>query len=250
MRVVGLLAACGAAALLSACGVGAPTYPNFGTASYRLEGLAAAGDGAPVRTVIYRDGPQMRVETVLPNRGEATIVFDNATNAAYVLDAVAAPSATATPPVTAPADASAPAPATGEASAAPAAGVAVRIDDAQAPAPLEMAWAALGADNAEHVGACEAGGEAGQEWRPRETASDAARAACITEDGIVLRITQNGAVLWEATAVQRGDQDPSLFGVPAGYELVDPQAVTEQVEENLGELGSVAGETPATEAQP
>ncbi|HRE43863.1 MAG TPA: hypothetical protein PKY87_07810, partial [Terricaulis sp.] len=63
----------------------------------------------------------------------------------------------------------------------------------------------------------------------------------ITGDGIVLRVTQDGAPLWEASALQRGEQDPALFGVPPGYQVIDPQAVAEQVGENLENLGSVTG---------
>ena len=56
--------------LLSACGIGAPDYPEFSETSYRIEGTTASADGgAPAQTVIYRDGPKMRVETVLPNYG-------------------------------------------------------------------------------------------------------------------------------------------------------------------------------------
>jgi hypothetical protein len=163
-----VLFAAAAAALLSACGIGAPDYPEFTETSYRIEGSTAAADGgAAVQTVIYRSGPKMRVETVLPNYGRATIVFDESTSAAYVLNPTgqlptATPSASAqpqaapqagsttttpqgatvttTPPATAPAI-TAQAPATAQ----PVVGVAVRIEDADAPQPLETAWAALGA---------------------------------------------------------------------------------------------------------
>lgn len=98
MRKNFLLAAA-AAALLSACGIGAPAYPEFSETSYRIEGTTASADGgAPVQTVIYRNGPRMRVETVLPNTGAATIVFDESTSAAYVLNPTGQlPVATTTP---------------------------------------------------------------------------------------------------------------------------------------------------------
>jgi hypothetical protein len=240
MRVVALLAAAGAVALLAGCGLSEPQYPSFSDASYRLEGAAASGGGAPpIRTVFYRDGAKMRVETMLPNRGQAAIVFDQTTNAAYVLDAVM-PAATVEPAAATP---TTPAPAV-QASQEPT-GVAVRIDDSNAPTPLETAWAALGEENADYVGRCEAGGEQGHEWRPSNADSDVARSACITDDGIVLRITQDGATLWEATSVQRGEQDAALFGVPTGYQIIDPEAVADQVDDNIGELDSVAGEAPA-----
>lgn len=253
-----LLAAVAGAALLAGCGMGAPEYPQFSETAYRIEGMtASANGGAPTQTVIYRDGPKMRVEATLPNYGAATIVYDESTNAAYVLNpTAAAPAAVA--PTTAPAAApTSPttAPPAQPGMAAPAAttatpavtGVAVRIEDADAPQQLETAWAALGSENARSVGECEVAGEQGHEWAPREAPSAGVeRTACITEDGIVLRVRENETVLWEATSLQRGAQEASLFGVPAGYQLIDPQAAAQAVGENLEQLDSVTGapETP------
>lgn len=258
MRKNFLLAAA-AAALLSACGLGAPAYPEFSQTSYRIEGTTASADGgAPVQTVIYRNGPQMRVETMLPNTGAATIVFDESTNAAYVLNPTgqlpttpaptAAPQTTTAPTTTAPTatapTTTAPATTTAQAPAAtqPVVGVAVRIEDADAPQPLETAWAALGAENARSTGSCEVAGESGHEWTPREApAPGVERTACITDDGIVLSVTESGRTLWQATSLQRGEQDAALFGVPPGYQLIDPQTVAEQVGENMEQLDSVTG---------
>lgn len=259
MRKSFLLAAAAAATLLSACGLGAPAYPEFSETSYRIEGsTASANNGAPVQTVIYRHGPKMRVETVLPNMGQATIVFDESTNAAYVLNPTGQlPAATTTttaqpqPTTTAPAATTTTAPTTvAQAPAtAPVTGVAVRIEDADAPQPLETAWAALGAENARSPGRCQVAGERGHEWTPREApAPGVERTACITDDGIVLRVTESGRILWQATSLQRGDQDDALFGVPPGYQLIDPHAVAEQVGRNMEQLDSVTG-APATAPQ-
>ncbi len=256
MRKSFLLAAAAAATLLSACGLGAPAYPEFNETSYRIEGsTASANNGAPVHTVIYRDGPKMRVETVLPNMGAATIVFDESTSAAYVLNPTGQSPAAATvqpQPTAAPQGAATttPAPATvaQAPAAAPVVGVAVRIEDADAPQPLETAWAALGAENARSTGKCEVAGESGHEWTPREApAPGVERTACITNDGIVLRVSESGRTLWEATSLQRGEQDAALFGVPPGYQLIDPHAVAEQVGQNMEQLDSVTGApAPAT----
>ena len=259
-----ILAAVAAAALLAGCGIGAH-YPQFGQSAYRIEGLTEqANGGAAVHTVIYRDGPKMRVETVLPTRGQATIVFDQATNAAYVLNPVgqipSTPIAGAPTHGAAVTESTTTAPSsvtTSTTTAAPAAqptasrGVAVRIDDADAPQPLETAWQALGADNARRVGDCTVAGERGTEWRPKEApAPGVERTACITSDGIVLRVRENQRVLWQATALQRGPQQASLFGIPAGYQLIDPQAVAEQVGANMENLNSVTGAQPAPQQRP
>lgn len=266
MRSVLLAAA--SAMLLASCGLGAPQYPQFTETSYRVEGLTTpAGGGAATRTVIYREGPKMRVEAALPTYGNATIVFDESTNAAYVLNPTtaatttptAAPAAGAAPATTAP---GAPATTTTTQPAAPATtvaaapppqavtGVAVRIEDADAPQPLETAWAALGADNARSVGDCEVAGERGHEWAPREETSGVERVACITSDGIVLKVTENGQTLWEATSLQRGEQDAALFGVPAGYQLIDPHAVANEVGQNMEQLNSVTGAPPTPQQAP
>lgn len=260
------LAVAAASAVLVGCGIGAPTYPHFGETAYRIEGTTASVDGGESnRTVIYRDGPRIRVEATLPDQGQATIVFDESTNAAYVLNPTgqvaptlavapvaatapqaatpaAAPTTPATPVVPATAPTPAPAPQI--------IGVAIRVDDADAPQPLEAAWSALGADNARSVGKCEVAGESGHEWRPREPdASGAERTACITDDGIVLRIRENERVLWEATSLQRGEQDAALFGLPPGYQVIDPQAVAEGVGARMEQLDSVTG-SPQQPAAP
>ncbi len=251
MRKLSLYAAAATAVLLAGCGIGAPAYPQFGDTAYRIEGATTAfdGSGATTQTVIFRDGPKMRVEANLPTYGAAIVVFDESTNAAYVLNpTVPAAAATITPaPST---DAASPSAATSVTPPVQASGVAVRIEDSSAPQPLETAWEALGSENARSAGDCEVAGEQGHEWTPRTApAPGVDRTACITEDGIVLRVRENDRVLWQATSVQRGPQEASLFGVPAGYQLIDPQAVADQVGENLEQLDSVTGAAPPAPQQ-
>ena len=264
MKLAPSIAVLSAALTLAACGLGAPKFPTFGETAYRIEGMTTPADGGPaVRTVIYRDGPRMRVETTLPNAGAATIVFNEATNAAYVLTegapvmaaTGALPVATApgtapvagTPPAApaaAPGTTATPAP-TATAPAAPATvaatGVAVRVADAVAPKPLEAPWAALGADGAQSTGACNVAGEAGRMWQPKEDAQGVERTACITDDGIVLEVREGDAVLFQATSLQRGAQAETLFGVPPGYQVVDPQAIAAGIGATMEQLDSVTG---------
>lgn len=214
---------------LTACGSPAP--PQFGDASYRIEGLTTPpGGGEATQTVVYRNGPQMRVEATLPALGSAIIVFDEQNSGAYVLNPT-------TQAMTA--SAVAPAPPTSEAieisGAAPAApgGVAVRIENSVAPQPLEMSWASMGANNMQAGGSCRFAGERGRQWRPRDQADGVEREACITSDGIILQLTENDQVLWEATSLRRGPQDAALFGVPVGYRMIDPQTVASENESNV-----------------
>ena len=272
-RFLLLSAASATAILLCACGLLAPPYPEFGETAYRVEGNAAAPDGGPViHTVIYRQGSNLRVETVLPHYGRAIVVFDRATNAAYVLNPTLQPMATspntpatrmqsapgAAPPVTIPQTTAPSAPVQGPtvtpAQPTPSGqmaatvtpprviGVAVRISDADAPQPLETPWAALGASNARSVGDCNAAGQNGHEWQPKEApAPGVERTACITADGIVLRVRENNRALFQATNVQRGPQNPALFGVPPGYQTINPEAVAQSLGQRLDQLNSVTG---------
>jgi ribonuclease E len=251
-------------ALLAACG--GPIYPSFGQTAYRIEGTAVpAAGGAPVQTVIYRDGPKMRVETTLPGQPPTAIVFDDATNGAYVLTAAApvvtqpvagaAPATTTTTTTTAPAPTPAaastttttPAPSTAPAPAAVPmqTGVAVRVADADAPTPLEAPLAALGAKGAKSMGECAAAGERGTRWTPKEKTDGVERVACISDDGVVLEILEGQRVLFQATKLTRGTQDPALFGIPAGYQIIDPERVVKQVGAALDPLASVTGAQPA-----
>ena len=45
--------------------------------------------------------------------------------------------------------------------------------------------------------------------------------ACVTRDGIPLRVVSGGQTVMLAKSIERGPQDPSLFAPPAGYETVD-----------------------------
>jgi hypothetical protein len=54
-----------------------------------------------------------------------------------------------------------------------------------------------------------------------ETDKDAAGSACVTRDGIPLRVISGGQTVMLAKSIARGAQDPALFAPPAGYEVVD-----------------------------
>ncbi len=45
--------------------------------------------------------------------------------------------------------------------------------------------------------------------------------ACVTRDGIPLRVVSGGQTVMLAKSIERGPQDASLFAAPAGYEVVD-----------------------------
>ncbi len=191
-----------AAALLSACGLGAQ-YPEFTAKQYRLEGRCTlAGTDVSGRATFFRDGEKLRYEGLLRRHGVATVVYDPMRKAAFLLDSSSTRRRLF--------------------AGAPPRRLAVRLDDSAAPQPLEVAWAALGQDNARSFGPCRIAGERGTLWRPREPiAPDTVRTACLTPDGIVLQLTENDTVLFEATSVTRGPQPASLFEIPETHQIVD-----------------------------
>jgi hypothetical protein len=253
MRAFRFWPAAAAIGLLASCGLGAPAYPTFGNTDYRVEGFATTPQGQTVPTVIYRDGPKMRVETVVGNNQHAVIVFDQATNAAYVLTPTAAPTApqTATT-VTSAASPNGQQTVTTAVSTPPPSilGVATRVAGEDAPKPLEASWASLGADHARSVGSCTAANTNGHEWQPRDDSAGVERTACITDDGVVLRLKEGNRTLFEATKLDRGPQSPALFGVPPGYQVIDPTTVAQQVGNTMQHLDSVTGSGATPGASP
>jgi hypothetical protein len=216
----------GAAVLLSACGIGAQ-FPEFSAKQYRLEGVRRLpGTDVTGPAVFYRDGERLRYEGLTENNGVATVIYDPTRNASYLLDSAdsrrrvfagPAPERTAT-----------------------------QITEAEAPQPLEVAWAALGSQNVRGFGRCRIAGERGNLWRPREPiAPDVARTACITPDGIVLQLTENDTVLFEAMSLERGPQAASLFVIPETYRIIG-EAELAQAENEAIETSAAGAGTPQT----
>jgi hypothetical protein len=207
---------------LDACGVAAPPYPSFKPNAYRIEGNGTpAAAGAPARTVVYRDGSNFRIDTMLPRYGRATVVFDAATGGAYILNPTPQQAAHRSD---GPSDPTA---------SANGARVALRISDGDAPQPLESQWASFSASSAHSAGVCTVAGQSGHEWT-HAAARDIERSACIAPDGIVLRLRENHRTLFETTSLQRGRHNPALFGVPRGYQLINPDAVTVNADDRAG----------------
>lgn len=99
--------------------------------------------------------------------------------------------------------------------------VATRIDMTSNPVPTD--WKPEDVAAATRVGPCSAAGETGTEFtRTQETPQGQGTfGGCVTSDGIMLRTTVNGQTIMEATRIQRGPQDPSLFQLPPGVEAHD-----------------------------
>jgi hypothetical protein len=81
-------------------------------------------------------------------------------------------------------------------------------------------WQGDVAETSTRTGDCSVAGETGAEWT-KTTAEDGTDSVCVTQDGIILRATDDGRVVWETTSVQRGPQSAELFTLPAGVRVMD-----------------------------
>ncbi|HYD73192.1 MAG TPA: hypothetical protein VEF55_08640 [Candidatus Binatia bacterium] len=212
--------------LVSACGLGAQ-YPHFTAKQYRLEGTRTLpGTDLSGPATFYRDDERLRYEGILESHGIATVVYDPLRKTAYLLDSSASRRrlfAGETPQR-----------------------LAMQLSEADTPQPLEVTWAALGAENVRSFGRCRVAGERGNLWRPRDPiAPDVERTACITPDGIVLRLTENDAVLFEATSVERGPQAASLFEIPEAYRIISNAELAQLEDEAVG-ANAASAATPQT----
>ena len=92
--------------------------------------------------------------------------------------------------------------------------------------PPEYNFAMLaGAGSGTHVGTAQVAGENCDLWKVEtSSATTGPTTACITADGIALRteveIQGKPQVIYEATALTRGPQDPQLFVMPTGVQTI------------------------------
>jgi hypothetical protein len=85
------------------------------------------------------------------------------------------------------------------------------------------AWGTDMAASATRTGTCSVAGESGTEWTRDNNGEP--NTAWVTNDGIILRATDNGQTTWETTSVQRGAQSADLFVLPPGVQVMDMSAM-------------------------
>ncbi|MBL8548754.1 MAG: hypothetical protein JNJ73_02125 [Hyphomonadaceae bacterium] len=184
------------AALLAACGqpaqpdgaqqqASAPAvFPNLNAASYRIEAtITNPVSGQASNVVQYRSGSNLRME--MPG---ATVLINGETKEAVNLVTAGGRTVAMRVPLS-------------------------NFDVGMQMQPEDVAAMAL-------VGPCTGAGEIGSEWgRTNEAGSRST--GCLTADGILLKGTVDGKTTWETTSLARGPQDPALFSVPAGVQVMD-----------------------------
>lgn len=186
---VGALAACNPStpATETAANNSGAAFPDTSAASYRAEATVTdGGNNSPV--VMIRSGRNVRVEFTT-GEGPATLITNGDSGDSYVITAVGGHT------------------------------IAVRATSDQFNNPLDE-WQGELSENATRTGECTVAGETGAEWT-KTTPQDGTDTVCVTDDGIFLRATDDGRVVWETTKVERGAQSAELFTLPEGVQVVD-----------------------------
>ncbi|MGQ0533080.1 MAG: hypothetical protein ACT4OF_10390 [Caulobacteraceae bacterium] len=185
---------------LAACNPSAPSddsaasggglFPDLTGAAYRAEATLTNQEGEAIPVVMIRDGRKMRME-FNGSEGASTIISNGDTGESFVISSQG-----------------------GRQIAIRAAGLSQGLTD-----PAD-AWRGELAQDATRTGTCSAAGENGTEWT-KTTAEDGTDTVCVTEDGIILRATDDGRVVWETTSVERGVQSADLFTLPEDVRVMD-----------------------------
>lgn len=201
VTVLALISACA----LAACNPSAPNgadsggglFPDLNGGSYRQEITVTSDEagGAPVAMVMIRDGAKVRWEinsgeglSTIINNGEHTYIITNEDGRTMAIEANGVTEA-----FTNPAD----------------------------------QWRGELSANATRSGSCSVAGQNGEEWT-KTSAEDGTQTVCVTNDGILLRATDEGRTVWETTRVDRGAQAAAQFELPEGVQVM-----------NLGDIGGM-----------
>lgn len=171
-------------------GAGGGVFPDLNATAFRAEATLTHTDGSTMPVVMIRDGRKMRMEVNAP-QGAAIIITNGDTGESFVITNQGGRQ------------------------------IAIRADSLGQgfENPIDE-WQGDLAQNATRTGNCTVAGETGAEWT-KTTEADGTDTVCVTEDGVILRATDDGRVAWETTSVQRGPQAATLFTLPEGVQTLD-----------------------------
>jgi hypothetical protein len=147
-------------------------------------------DGEVIPVVMIRDGGSLRMEFNDPS-GASTLITNAQTGESFILSNQG-----------------------GQTIAIRAAGLGQGLTN-----PIDQ-WQGDLAQTATRTGSCSVAGQSGDEWT-KTTEADGTDTVCVTEDGVILRATDDGRVVWETTDVQRGPQSADAFTLPQGVQVMD-----------------------------
>ena len=202
---------------LAACNPSAPSgdsgqasvsdvFPNLNTTAFRAEANITR-EGQTIPVVMIRDGQKLRMEIAAP-QGQSTIITNAETGESFII-----------------------ASAMGQTHA-------MRLQQQENEDPAadwqgEMA-------NAARTGSCSVAGENGAEWTRDENGTP--HTACVTSDGIILRATEGGQIVWETTSVQRGPQSADQFALPPGVQVIDLNDMGAAMEDMMARARAQGGQ--------
>lgn len=172
-------------------------FPNTSGSAYRAEATITDPNGRALPVVMIRDGRNMRMEFT-NDQGPSTFITNGENGESYMIAQHG-----------------------GRTMAIRATGLGDAIRN-----PLDE-WQGEVAQSSTRTGDCSVAGENGAEWT-KTTAEDGTDTVCVTQDGVILRATDDGRTVWETTSIQRGPQSAELFTLPQGVQVVD-----------LGNMGSM-----------
>jgi len=182
-----LVTACALAACNPSGPSGGDAFPDLNGASYRAEATIQGPDGQAMPLVMIRSGNKVRVEMDGP-MGQMAMINNAESGDNFVL--ITNDGRT----------------------------TAMQMSDIDYENPADK-WGGDMAANATRTGSCSVAGESGAEWTREQNT------VCVTNDGIILRATEDGRTTWETTSVQRGAQSADLFVLPAGVQVMDMSAM-------------------------
>lgn len=175
------------------------TPPQASGVAFRQEATLTIG-GQSIAQVIYHDGARIRTEMASPAGGSMINIVNSDAHEAISIMQIGGRT------------------------------IATRTDLSQVqtgasqPVDIDALRAQMQA-RTHRVGSCSAGGESGSEWSvdpPAEVQAPAvARTMCLTQDGIMIQMKQDGVVVFDTQSLQRGPQDASLFAVPPGVQVTE-----------------------------
>ena len=191
-----LLAACNPSAEQAgeqgnAGGSGA-AFPNLAQAAYRAEATITGSSGRTTPVVLIRDGDNMRMEMTTP-QGQSAVITNGQTGERFILTSAG-----------------------GQV-------FAMRVTTSGQYENPADSWIGAAAAGATPTGPCAGAGLTGGGWTREE--AGVTRTACVTTDGIILKMTEGDHTVWETTQVERGPQSADLFALPPGAQAVDLNSI-------------------------
>ena len=174
---------------------GGGVFPDLGNAHYRIEATMTRADRS-LPMVMTRDGAKMRVDTNVDGNSQTMIINPETHQALMIMSRGGQQ-------------------------------MAMRMDESAFP-DVTRDWNGRAQAEVRRAGDCALAGEHGSVWEHTDADGKNTRTVCVTNDGIPLRITNNGATMMETTSVQRGAQAANLFEAPPGVRVMDVSGLSAQ----------------------